>query len=119
MGKKSGHHQPRIRINQRVLFYAIVAAFVMLLPEFHYVVTQSQQKMVIAKMMGLIKSASFRYQLFVAFYQSGGNIECPCVIREYIQFLGRAATCIESEGPHELTRLHGGIDEQIEGDRQK
>src|SRR6202041_2809867 len=106
-----------IRINQRVLFYAIVAAFVMLLPEFHYVVTEGQQKMIIAKMMGLIKSAGFRYQLFVAFYQSGWNIERPCIIREHIQFLGRAAAGIEREGPHELTRLHGRIDQQIEWDR--
>src|SRR5580692_2227284 len=119
MGKKSSHQQPRIRINQRVLFNAIVAAFVMLLPKFHYVVTQSQQKMVIAKMIGLIKSACFRYQSFVVFYQSGWNIERPCIIREHIQLMGRAAACIERESPHELTRLHRRIDEQVEWNRRE
>ena len=74
-----------------MLFHAIVAAFVMLLPKFHHVVTQGQQKMIIAKMMGLIKSSGFRYQVFVVFYQFGRNIERPSIVRSNIQFLGRGA----------------------------
>ena len=119
MGKESSHQQPRIRINQRVLFNAIVAAFMMLLSKFHYVVTQRQQKMVVTKMIGLIKSPCLRYQLFVVFYQSGWNIERPRIIREHVQLMGRATACIEREGPHELTRLHWRIDEQVEWNRRE
>jgi uncharacterized protein YbcI len=85
--EKSRFGQAGVRIHQRVLVHAIVAALVMLLPKAHHVVAQGQQKVIIAKMMRLIESAGFRHEVFVVLDQIRGDLERPGIVGGYVQFV--------------------------------
>ncbi len=87
MWKKSGLEQTLVGIYERVLGNAIVATFVVFLAQAHSVVTEREQEMVVAIMMGLIERTRFSNELFVTIDQCRWNVEGPRVVGHNIKFV--------------------------------
>src|SRR5262249_52280271 len=117
--KQAGLEQSLARFDQGSRRDAVVTALVMLLPEAHHVVAQGEQEVILAIVMGLEKGQRLTHQPLIAFNQFWRDVEEGRAVGGDIEFVSNWAIRRQLKYPHVRTRLNGGIDKQIERQRNK
>ena len=98
MREKAGGEQALAGIDEGVFRNAIIRTLMMFLPKADRVVTQGEQKVVIAVMVRLIQGGGFGYQSFVFVDDFGGDVQSPGIIRHHIQVVRKFFSC--RQGKH-------------------